>query len=167
MTFELQQRKSEFCLSYMQSITRKKELTSEESNLENLGRSEFTKAQRSMLAVSDITQYKIRLSQKWFTLQHKLNNTPLCQHLLFPQCIQYTNRTILEYREPDIFKQRLFKEISCQFLLIPKMENSTENIMLTLLLWLSKSQHFKTLKLAKQYHFTDNFSFLSQKDTFG
>lgn len=47
-------------LPYIQSIT-KKELTSEESNLENLGRSEITKSQRLMLAVSDSTQYKIRL----------------------------------------------------------------------------------------------------------
>lgn len=61
MTSELQQKKSAFLLSYIQNIKKKKELTSEESNLENLGRSEFTKAQRSMLAVSDITQYKIRL----------------------------------------------------------------------------------------------------------
>lgn len=103
------------------------------------------------------------MSQKWFTLQHKLNNNPLCQHILFLQHIQYVNRTIQEYREPNIFKQSLFQEISCQFSLIQKMENSTEDIMLILVLWLSKSQHLKTLKLARQYYFTDSLSFLSEQ----
>lgn len=60
MTSELQQKKVHFSYHTYKTL-KKKELTSEESNLENLGRSEFTKAQRSMLAVSDITQYKIRL----------------------------------------------------------------------------------------------------------